>query len=140
MKAVLMLLIVSLLLMFSAGCKSEGGQSEDMDTGNNTQVNLPDYSIVSEEDVSFANVKRLTFRVVVPADTSADEMLTVAEEIVGEKKSEKVNAIGFFFYYEGEDTQSVASATVDWAPDGDWSKADTVKAGDYSKHEFSEMK
>lgn len=100
---------------------------------------LTAYRIVIVEDVSFANVKRLAVRISIPKQTSKDEMLNMARFEVERMKDRKVNAIGFFFYFEGNDTNGIADAKVDWAPEGDWAKADSVKTGDYSKHRFSEM-
>ncbi len=96
------------------------------------------YQIVQGEDVSLGATVRIVYRVSVSGPLSEAEVKAVSEEIIEDTiSSQDVNAIGFFFYLPGTDTDGVYTAgKADWAPDGDWAKADTVEAGDYSSHEL----
>ena len=96
------------------------------------------YEIAQREDVSFGATVRIVYRVTVSGPLSEADLRAVSEEIIeDETSSQDVNAIGFFFYLPDTDTNSVYTAgKADWAPDGDWAKADTVQAGDYSSHEL----
>ncbi|MBE0430035.1 MAG: hypothetical protein IBX61_09240 [Thermoleophilia bacterium] len=142
MKFKLILICISLMLAVFAGCGEEEAVSEaKQQAPSEPEVVLPEYQVVETEDASFAKTKRFALRITVPSGTSKEDMLNVAEAEVEKLKSEqKLNAVGFFFYFDAIPASYIADATVDWAPEGDWSKADSVKAGDYSKHEFSDMK
>ncbi len=96
------------------------------------------YEIADREDVSFGATVRIVYRVTVSGPLSEANLSAISEEIIDDEiSSQDVNAIGFFFYLPGTDTNSFYTAGVaDWAPDGDWAKADTVQAGDYSSHEL----
>ena len=96
------------------------------------------YEIAAREDVSFGAVVRIVYRVEVSGPLTEEELGRIAQEIIDDETDQQdVNAIGFFFYLPGTDTNSIYTAGVaDWAPDGDWAKADTVQSGDYSGHEL----
>ena len=96
------------------------------------------YEIADREDVSFGAVVRIVYRVEVSGPLTEEELGRIAQEIIDDETGQQdVNAIGFFFYLPDTDTASVYTAGVaDWAPDGDWASADTVQAGDYSRHEL----
>jgi hypothetical protein len=100
---------------------------------------IPTYQIVEQEDISYLNTVRLSIRVVVPSNIAEQEVKDVAGDVVKKvTKSQDVNAIGIFMYDRIEDVDGVYTvASVDWAPYGDWARADEVKTGDYSKHQFS---
>jgi len=127
------LLVGTLFLM--AACAEETG------TGGGstpTHETLPTYETLQREDVSFGSVVRVVYRVGVSGPLSEGDLRRIAEEIIDEEKGRnKVNAVGFFFYLPGTDPMGTYTAgKADWAPDGDWSKADTVTTGDYSKHKL----
>ena len=94
------------------------------------------YQVAARQDVSFGATKRIVYRVVVSGHMVEADLKRITDEIIkSEKKRGAVNAIGFFFYLPGTDTSSVYTAgKADWAPNGDWSQADSVKTGDYSKN------
>ena len=68
-------------------------------------------------------------------------MRAIALKLVEEEKRRgKANAVGFFFFLPGTDSGSFFTAgKVDWAPGGVWGDADTVSAGDYSKHRLGNL-
>jgi hypothetical protein len=96
------------------------------------------YEIAGREDVSFATAVRIVYRVTVSRPITEQDLRRIAEEIIDDETSRQdVNAIGFFFYLPGTDTEDFYTAgSADWAPNGDWASADTVETGDYSKHEL----
>jgi len=69
---------------------------------------------------------------------SDEQLIGIAQQVVNSIISTKqVNAIGVFFWGpESAIGHGWAAASVDWAPEGRWEKADTVETGDYSKHRF----
>lgn len=108
------------------------------------------------EDKSFAKVKRFIIRVRVDAPMSEEELRQQSEEIILEEtRLRAVNAIGLFFYlpatniFDGDgkllSLQQMAqlkdkvvhvAGVVDWAPEGDWARANQVRSGDYSRHQY----
>ena len=100
---------------------------------------IPTYKIAEQKDVSYLNVVRLDIRVVVPSDITKQGVKDVAGDVVNKiTKSQDVNAIGVLMYDRIEDVDGIYTvANVDWAPYGDWGRANEVETGDYSKHQFS---
>ncbi len=96
------------------------------------------YEIADREDVSFGATVRIVYRVSVSGPLTEDDIRRIAQEIIDDETSQQdVNAIAFAFYLPGTDTTGPYSAgQAFWAPDGDWSSASTVRAGDYSGHEL----
>lgn len=96
------------------------------------------YEIADREDVSFGATVRIVYRVSVSGPLTEDDIRRIAQEIIDDETSQQdVNAIAFSFYLPGTDTTDTYSAgRAFWVPDGDWTSADTVRAGDYSKHEL----
>jgi len=67
-----------------------------------------------------------------------EALITVATLQVEQMKcEEKVNAIAVrFCRSRGEAAHGITVAEVEWCPGGVWGDADTVKTGDYTKHEY----
>ncbi len=150
------LLLVSLIavLALAVACGDDGGGEEtsrdtpsppdvvqtppatDEETAGSASAVV--FEIVQREDVSFGATVRIVYRVTVSAPISEADLSAISEHIIEtETSSQDVNAIGFLFFLAGTDTNSVYTAgKADWAPDGDWARADTVQAGDYSSHEL----
>jgi len=105
---------------------------------------IPWYEIVKVEDLSFSTCVRVQYRIRVEKLLSLTELADICGEVIEKQKAEKpVNAISFFFYLPGTGTYSMQTAgAADWAPDGKWVEADTVKAGDYRRHmlRFGELR
>ena len=145
-------IIIGVLLIFGmiftlSGCagteEAEKVNGEETVEGVAEEVveekKVPKYEIIEEEDLSYSVVKRPSFRIVVSEDITEEEVRLVAEDIV-EKTigTQDVNAINIFMYDREEDAKGAYTvAKVEWAPDGDWSKAGDVEAGDYSTHEYN---
>jgi len=104
------------------------------------------YDIAEREDVSFdfgafGAAIRIVYRVTVSGPLTEDDIRRIAQEIIDDETSQQdVNAIAFFFHLPGTGTTGAYSAgAAFWAPNGDWASADTVRAGDYSKHQFGDI-
>jgi len=100
---------------------------------------IPSYSIAKIKDISYGNVKRFEYHVVIPDEVTPEQMKLVVKDVVDKaKKEEKFNAIVVMMYdYPEYIDHGYTLGRAVFAPDGDWSKADTVEAGDYSKMEFN---
>ncbi|MEE8186729.1 MAG: hypothetical protein V3T99_03590 [Nitrososphaerales archaeon] len=100
------------------------------------------YEIVTKENLNFRSgsrdVIRVQYRIRVQEQLSEQQLKKIGEEIIGiEKKKEPFNAISIFFYLPSSNAKSYYTAgMVEWAPHGDWKKAHTVLAGDYSLRKF----
>ena len=100
------------------------------------------YEIVHKDDLSMGaemgyseKIVRLSYHVKLGSDNKTP-LLEIAKEIVQGLKT-PVNALTMFFWNEGQKIgREVAYAGIDWAPGGRWEKADTVKAGDYTGHDY----
>lgn len=101
-------------------------------------INVPSYEVKEERDVSFPGALRFSYRIIVAGDLTEDQVLAVAGDLVAKKIAAiAINAITFLFYKTGTPWEGIyTKASVDWAPSGQWAKADTVQAGDYSRHCF----
>jgi hypothetical protein len=124
----------------SMGKHSVSVNNEDVGT---VTANLPyDYTVIEIRDVSYANVVRLAIGITPQqslAEFSQQELIWIAQDVVNRVTSgTEVNAIGISFvekyYHYGNYPHCVG---VDWAPYGDWSRADESETGQYDKHEYS---
>ncbi len=97
------------------------------------------YEIVEGEDLSIGNARRFQVRVSLPQHYSKKSVKNIARAIIRNVvEAAPVNAISILFYGPGTVTDGVYDvAKVDWAPEGRWGKALSVKAGDYSTFDYS---
>lgn len=100
---------------------------------------VPTYRIVRTEDLSLARVRRLNVRVAVPRHYARAEVEAIAADVVaGIVRRQEVNAISLMFFGPGTSTNGAWNvASVDWAPNGQWSDAGNVQPGDYSTFVYS---
>jgi len=96
-------------------------------------VSLPSYRIIEVEDLSFSNVTRFNCQVVIDEPVEPEDIKQLAEFIVEEAKTtDSFNALSIMFYdYEEYIGFGYTLGKVEFAPGGEWSKANTVNAGDY---------
>ena len=114
-------------------------QSPDTDSQPSTNseqaslVSVRDYTIVTTEDLSFGATTRYQYRVVVPGDTTEEELRAVVDDIVETAKDGPAfNAISVgLFASESEVDGAYTLGYAEYAPGGQWDAADTVSAGDY---------
>ena len=113
---------------------------DDGSTGRPSRaVAPPAYQMVATRDLSMGAVRRLEARVSLPEHYTRDEVERVAQAVVADMtSSQRVNAISILFYGPQTSTSSAYDvAMVEWAPDGRWGDAGSVRAGDYSTFRYS---
>lgn len=140
---VIILLIIGIMLgdLTEVGNQSEETQTRDVDI---------DYEITSQREMvsendNNNNIVRYGFNVVVHEEVSTEELKAISKEIVELEKGysdiNAFNAISINFYDYEEFTSGISSVpplgVVVYAPNGEWSEADTVNAGDYESMEYS---
>ena len=98
---------------------------------------LPAYTITEVDDVSFGSTRRLNYKVKTVAALSDAQIKEVAESIIDarHRQDDLVNALSFMFYFPGNQGP-VPNIVLNWAPGGDWRKANTVKSGEYKTFAF----
>lgn len=130
------------LSLAGAGCRN----TEPVDSRRGVQQNvkpeiielLPEYDVVDTKDLSFSNCVRKQVTVRTAYRLSEAEITGVARSIVSKVTSEhKVNAVSIMVYDTPNTSGPYTLASVDWAPNGDWSQASTMNTGDYSRHRFT---
>ena len=96
------------------------------------------YRIVEKEELSFSNVKRFIWSVVVDEEVSVTDLELISKEVIEDaKKGEEFNAIAIHFYDHDEYIgKGYTLGQAEYAPDGDWSKADTISTGNYKKMDY----
>ena len=103
-------------------------------------VLVPPFQLEGTRDASIANCVRIVADVLLQetGPLTDEQLVEIARRAVGSiTELQSVNAIGVLFWYS-EDAigQEAAAASVDWAPYGQWSKANTVPTGSYSNHSY----
>lgn len=101
-----------------------------------SKVAMPKYTIVKIEDVSFSNCKRYSIRVRVDHVLSSDELKTLSNKIITDFKATRgFNALTLWFYLPDSNIDSAYTAGMtEYAPFGDWSRADDIETGEYTHH------
>lgn len=104
-----------------------------------TQKPLPSYAVAKVEDISFGATKRYEIHVVMSGKSTESQRMSIARrEIEGLKQGRPFNAACAFFWKKKSHIGKMAAEhSIDYAPGGDWSSADTVQTGDYSSMEYS---
>lgn len=116
---------------------SESTPSEDILIEAEPQTSgIPKYEIASIKSVSYGAVKRYDVRVRVGHMLSRTELERVSEAIIEELKVTRPhNALALLYYLPDSDTNGFYTAgKAEWAPYGDWSRADEARTGRYSSH------
>jgi len=96
-------------------------------------VRLPNYRIIEIEDLTFSNVTRYNYQVVIDEPVEPEMIQRLAEVIVEEAKTNVAfNALSIMFYdYKEYIGFGYTLGKAEFAPGGDWGKANSVKPGDY---------
>ena len=99
----------------------------------------PSYAVAKVEDVSFGGSKRYKIHVVMSGNSTASERMDIARrEVESLKGKHPFNAACVFFWKKKSDIgKAMADHSIDYAPGGDWSAADTVSTGDYASMEYA---
>lgn len=100
----------------------------------------PSYTVHDVSDISYGDVVRVRVDIELYSigdNLSDEEFHRLSQDVVCRVISEiAVNAIAIFYWEAGQRPgYETAYASNDWAPYGEWSQADAVETGDYSKHE-----
>lgn len=100
---------------------------------------LLSYRMFVDKDNAYGDVRLVTAKVVLPEHSSRAYVEQVAREVVEKiTASRKVNGIRIMFYGPQTWTKDMLDvALVDWAPNGQWTEAGSVRAGDYSAHQYN---
>lgn len=106
---------------------------------SNVSDPTPPYRIVSNKHCDLGPVRRLQVKISVPAYYTRDQIEHIAKDAVQRiTRLQRVNAINILFY--GPRTNSFDGladlARVIWAPNGRWTDAMYVQAGDYSTFQY----
>jgi len=115
-------------------------QLQKLKSGNLTNSKTSvGYKIISIDDISVGQTRRYNVRVRVGHTLNYSEIKQISEKIIEDFKSkEPHNALSLLFYLPDSDLNGHYTAGMaEWAPFGDWARADEVQTGDYSKHRLS---
>lgn len=125
------LFMVSMFILI-LGCAKE-------DTINQDQIKGIIYYIEKVQDVSYGSVKRYDLRVVVSQKVDLKQLETISKVIIRDfKKKKSFNAISVGFYdYKEYLNDAYTLGYTEYAPKGDWSKANTIKTGNYSSMKYN---
>jgi len=83
------------------------------------------YKIIETKDVSMATANRFSISVVITNNPATETQIKAVSEKVVEDYKNKADAVSILFYFEESQVGSAYTlAKSDWAPEGDWSKAD----------------
>ena len=104
-----------------------------------SETDVVDYRVVEKADVSLGNVKRYDWHIVVNEQVNVEQLKEIAKQVVEKAKGDKdFNALSIGFYdYEEFIGHGYVLGSVKYAPEGDWSKAFTVEAGQYENMDFN---
>lgn len=131
---------VTRFVVLAATVGTLGSCAEDESKPHPAQaVAPPTYQVVATRDLSMGAVRRLEARISLPEHYTRDDVERVAQAVVaGMTSSQRVNAISILFYGPQTSTSGAYDvAMVEWAPDGRWADAGSVRAGDYSTFRYS---
>lgn len=103
------------------------------------KIILNKYYIVEKQDFPFADAVRYNWEVVVEGKVTVTQLTEISRLIIENAKEElQFNALSIHFYdYEEFIGDAYTLGQVTFAPDGDWSKADTVQIGQYDKMKYN---
>jgi preprotein translocase subunit Sec61beta len=97
------------------------------------------YDVAKIEDLSYSNIRRYQISVVVKNQPTTEQLKLVARAIVNDfqESDQDFNALSIQFYdYEEYVGFGNTLGYVEFAPEGEWRKADEVRTGDYNKMEY----
>ncbi len=136
MKLALTIIIATAMLAGVAACGEESTEAEPEAT--TPEIVVPDYEIAKTEDISYADVKRYEYDVVVPDKVTEEQFEVIVLDVIEKAKSEHdFNAVVVFAYRKANEVDGFYTVgKAELSRDGDWAAADTVDAGDYDSMEL----
>ncbi len=135
----LSILLLGIIVIISCEKKSENGNKPLKQIPAVTEkIPVPQYTIVQENDISYASIKRLQIKLRVQNVLAEEEIKAVCTTLIPKYKDLKYIAVSFEFYLSDSDIKGAFTAGMaEWAPYGNWSQAESINKGDYSKHSLS---
>lgn len=136
LKWVIMALAVLVVIAMIAGCGSDSNSSTSAGGEPAQTVN---HMVAKIDDISMANAIRLSYDVVVKEKASEEDLKVLAQYITEIAKQDKdFNALVISFYdYPEYIGKGYTLGKAEYAPQGEWSKAMDVAAGDYSSFSYN---
>lgn len=116
--------------------------SEDVDEDDESEIVTPDlpaaydYELVSNRDVSFAGVTRLSVAIEIAEFPIERERLDSTLAEVVESLRGEAHAISVQVHYDRRESTPGAYGVYSWAPGGIWSDADQGDTSDWDGYEF----
>lgn len=106
---------------------------------NDAPANLPSFNVVEVENLSVHGAVRYNLNVVINELVSFEQIQAITDHIVMSAKIESnFNAISIMYYdYIEYIGFGYTLGRADYAPGGDWGRANTVATGDYISMKFS---
>lgn len=136
-RIILIILIISLILTISA-CGGEKVSQDEVKQEDSISTDI-EYEVVEKNEFHIPNAKRYSWEVVVKEKVNAEQLEELSKEIIEiAKKETKFNSISVGFYDREEYIGTgFTLGKVEYAPEGDWGKANTVKTGEYDKMDYN---
>lgn len=134
-----------------SGC-ANGEKSDDIPKDDNTltqetltdelaisEVKLPEYQIVGEDDISIATAKRISIDVLLEENPATKEHVEVLSKKIVDDYEGDYDAIAIFYYFSKYQVEGAFTlAKAEWSPQGDWSKAH-LKYGQTMTYDFKDI-
>jgi hypothetical protein len=139
-------LVILLAVVMVAGCSGSGSNA-----GSKANSNVPDYydeklvkeyKIVGEKDVSTAGIKRMTYRIVVPATITEAELKSTMIKITMDKTTADpdLDDVTIWAYDNEKDVNGpYTKGMLDWCPDriGGDITPEIAKSNDRSTYKYN---
>ncbi len=127
MIGIILLVIMMILAIYPELCKA-----------NEIKYNLHEPSDLSYS-YNGSNIKRLSFDLVIKEEVNSEELKELTKKIVEKVKTEfYFNAMNINIYdYKEYIGGAYTLGKVVFAPHGEWSKANSVRTGEYEKMSFA---
>ena len=98
---------------------TSGGMSHNV--GNN---NVRKYTLINAKDISYGNVVRMTYQIVVPSDITVGELKSTLAQVIKKKSTENPNIDEISVYAweseEGLKEGNLPLGHAEWCPNGNW--------------------
>jgi|AntDeeMinimDraft_5_1070356.scaffolds.fasta_scaffold23620_2 hypothetical protein len=98
-----------------------------------------EYEIYNIKDMSYSSAKRYKVSVTIKGEPTPKELkkiCRIVKDKIKDKHSFNAITIGMYDYKEFVSSGGHALGSVDYAPYGEWGKANKISTGEYSKMEF----
>lgn len=130
-------MLISFSIISCGGKERDSLLDNEVEIDNDTESGIH-YEIAEKNDIHLGNTKRYSWEVVVKEKVNVKQLEELSKKIIEIAKNEKpFNAIVIGFYdYEEYIGTGYTLGKIEYAPEGDWGKAGTVKTGEYDKMDY----